>query len=117
MKPQGKLETPVSTERKVTAWVAISLLYLAGCTTALHIGKIPVAIPLLQDIWQLSLTQSGLIISLHSILIASCGLMIGLIARRLVYAPFAILGVATVGAGSLLAHSPLQCPYYLLGDP
>ena len=87
MKPQGRLEPLVSTERKVTAWAAISFLYLAGCTTALQIGKIPVAVPLLQDIWQLSLTQTGLVISLHSILTASCGLMIGLIARRLGYGP------------------------------
>jgi MFS family permease len=115
MKPHGRSETPESSERKLTAWAAISLLYLAGCTTALHIGKIPVAIPLLQDIWQLSLTQSGLIISLHSILIASCGLLIGLTARRLGYAPLAVLGVATVGAGSLLGSFATSLPLLLVG--
>ncbi|MFT6877136.1 MAG: MFS family permease [Granulosicoccus sp.] len=91
------------------------LLYLAGCTTALHIGKIPAAIPLLQDVWQLSLTQSGLIISLHSILIATCGLLLGLLIRRLGYVPFAIIGVGIVGVGSLLGSFAQSLPLLLVG--
>ena len=65
-----------------TEWLAITLLYLVGCTTALHIGKIPVAIPLIREQWQLSLTQTGLIVSLYSILIAISGLLLGLLIRR-----------------------------------
>ncbi|MFT6874612.1 MAG: hypothetical protein ACJAZF_000717, partial [Granulosicoccus sp.] len=38
MKPQQTSAATISLERNVTAWTAIFLLYLAGCTTALHIG-------------------------------------------------------------------------------
>jgi MFS family permease len=107
--------TPTPIEPTQTAWAAISLLYLAGCTTGLHIGKIPVAIPLLQDIWQLSLTQSGLIISLHSILIATCGLLLAVAVRRLGYAPFAIFGVGIVGVGSFIGSFADSMPLLLIG--
>lgn len=115
MNRQKTAEIVITKEREVTAWIAISLLYLAGCTTAFHIGKVPVAIPLLQDVWGLSLTQSGLIISLHSILIATCGLLLGLLVRRLGYLPFAIVGVGIVGAGSLLGSFAQSLPLLLLG--
>ena len=102
-------------ERKRSAWAAIFLLFFAGCTTALHIGKIPVAIPLLQDVWGLSLTQSGLIVSLHSILIATTGLLLGLIIRRLGYVIFAVIGVATVGVGSFLGSFATSFQMLLVG--
>lgn len=98
-----------------TAWVAVTFLYLAGCTTGLHIGKIPVAIPLIRDQWQLSLTQTGLIVSLYSILIAMSGLLLGVLIRRVGYVPFAVIGVATVGVGSLLGSFAQGLPLLLLG--
>jgi len=115
MKLLETTDTQVSYERSSTAWLAISLLYFAGCTTALHIGKIPVALPVIQNSWQLSLTQSGFIISLHSILIATCGLLLGVMLRRLGYISFAILGVGTVGVGSLLGSFATSMPLLLLG--
>lgn len=115
MKVYKPSESATQTQRQDTAWPAIMLLYLSGCTTALHIGKIPVAIPLLQDLWHLSLTQSGLIISLYSILIASCGLLIGIAIRRFGYVLFAIIGVATVGFGSLLGSYAESLPLLLAG--
>ena len=115
MNQQPKIQLEASVERQATAWPAVLLIYLAGCTTAIHIGKIPVAIPLLQDVWRLSLTQSGLIISLYSILIASCGLLLGLVIRRCGYVLFGIIGVATVGVGSLLGSFAESLPLLLVG--
>lgn len=73
------------------------------------------AIPLLQEVWGLSLTQSGLIISLHSILIATCGLLLGLLIRRLGYPAFAIVGVGIVGLGSLVGSFAQSLPLLLVG--
>ncbi len=98
-----------------TEWLATALLYLAGCTTALHIGKIPVAIPLIREQWQLSLTQTGLIVSLYSILIAISGLLLGLLIRRLGYIPFAVIGVGTVGVGGILGSFAQGLPLLLVG--
>ncbi|MFK8076018.1 MAG: CynX/NimT family MFS transporter [Granulosicoccus sp.] len=98
-----------------TAWGAVIVLYLAGCTTGLHIGKVPVAIPLIREQWQLSLTQTGFIISLYSILIATSGLLLGVLIRRLGYVPFAIVGVGTVGVGALLGSFADGLPLLLIG--
>lgn len=98
-----------------TAWGAVIVLYLAGCTTGLHIGKVPVAIPLIREQWQLSLTQTGFIVSLYSILIAMSGLLLGVLIRRLGYVPFAIIGVGTVGVGGLLGSFAEGLPLLLIG--
>ena len=98
-----------------TAWGAVIVLYLAGCTTGLHIGKVPVAIPLIREQWQLSLTQTGFIVSLYSILIAMSGLLLGMLIRRLGYVPFAIIGVGTVGVGGLLGSFAEGLPLLLIG--
>lgn len=98
-----------------TAWGAVVVLYLAGCTTGLHIGKVPVAIPLIREQWQLSLTQTGFIVSLYSILIAMSGLLLGVLIRRLGYVPFAIIGVGTVGVGGLLGSFAEGLPLLLVG--
>lgn len=98
-----------------TAWGAVGVLYLAGCTTGLHIGKVPVALPLIREQWQLSLIQTGFIVSLYSILIAISGLLLGVLIRRLGYVPFAIIGVGTVGVGSLLGSFAEGLPLLLFG--
>ncbi len=106
---------PTPGQEQQTAWGAVIVLYLAGCTTGLHIGKVPVAIPLIREQWQLSLTQTGLIVSLYSILIAISGLLLGVLIRRLGYVPFAIIGVATVGVGGLLGSFAEGLPLLLIG--
>jgi len=82
-----------------TAWFAVFILYIGGCSTALHMGKIPPAIPLLRSEWGLSLTQSGLIVSLYSLLIAICGFLLSLLINRFGSARFAFIAVGTVGIG------------------
>ncbi len=99
--PDDKLQAQPKTE-----WVAIAWLFLAGCTTAIHMGKVPSALPLLREQWQLTLTQSGLIISVHALFVATAGLLLGMLVRKAGYARFAIAGVALAGFGSVLgAHA------------
>lgn len=96
-----------------THWWAVVLLFSAGCTTALHIGKVPSALPLLRADWNLSLTQAGLILSIYAVLIAAGGLLLGVLVQRFGYPRFSMAGVGIVGVGSLLgAHS--DAFYWLL---
>lgn len=98
-----------------TYWLSIGLLFFAGCSTALHMGKVPSALPLLRAQWELSLTQSGLILSIYSVLIGAGGLMLGILVRRVGYVKFAIVGVATVGIGSLFGAQAEALSWLLLG--
>lgn len=82
-------------------WMPILLLFFAGCTVAFHIGKVPAALPELQDYWQLSLTQTSLIVSVYAVLIAILGLALGVLVRRIGYVKFAIVGIGLVGIASI----------------
>lgn len=85
-----------------TNWVAVITLYLCGCTLALHIGKLPVALPLLATEFKLSLAQTGNLVAIYSALIAVCGLPIGIVVARLGYVAFAIVGVSLGMVGSFI---------------
>lgn len=52
-----------------------------GC--ALHVGKLPMTIPLLREKWSLTLLQAGFLLSLVQLAGMSLGLLVGLIADRL----------------------------------
>ena len=91
-------------------WVAITLLFLCGSTVALHIGKVPPALPELRQYWQLSLTQVSLIVSLYALLIAVFGTLLGQQVQRLGYVRFAVFGVGLIGIASLAGS---QAPGFL----
>ncbi len=76
-----------------THWRAIWILYLSGCTLALHIGKLPAALPLLIDEFNLSLAQAGNLVSIYAVLVAVGGVLCGVFVARLGYALFAVVGV------------------------
>jgi len=76
-----------------TNWGAIWILYLSGCTLALHIGKLPAALPLLVDEFNLSLAQAGNLVSIYAVLVAFGGLLCGMFVARLGYVLFAAVGV------------------------
>ena len=76
-----------------TNWRAIWILYLSGCTLAMHIGKLPVALPLLVDEFSLSLAQAGNLVSIYAFLVAVGALLCGMFVARLGYVLFAVIGV------------------------
>jgi len=82
-----------TTNSTTTNWRAIWVLYLAGCTLALHIGKLPAALPLLIEEFEMSLAQTGNLVSIYAVLIAAGGLLCGMFARRFGYVRFAAIGV------------------------
>jgi len=97
-----------------TQWSVVLLLFAAGCSVALHIGKVPSALPEIRSLWQLTLTQSGLIVSLYSLLIALSGLLLGVLVRRMGYVGFAIAGVSVVGVASVAGAFVQSLPLLLL---
>lgn len=88
-------------------------LFLAGCTTAVHVGKVPAALPLIREQWQLSLTQVGLVLTLYAVLIAAGGLMMGMLVQRIGYQRIAVLALSLVGIGSLLGWQSPSYPFLL----
>jgi len=85
---------------QTTNWTAVWVLYLAGCTLALHMGKLPAALPLLVEEYHLSLAQSGTLVSFYALLIALCALLSGVFVARIGYVFFAITGITLCMIGS-----------------
>lgn len=95
-------------------WAAISLLFLSGSTVALHVGKVPPALPELRQYWQLSLTQVSLIVSLYALLIALFGALVGQQVQRFGYVRFAVFGVGLIGIASLVGSQASGLAWLLI---
>jgi len=87
---------------ETTHWRSVWLLFFCGCTLALHIGKLPPALPLITDAFALRLSQAGVLVGMFSILIAVTGLLLGVVVARLGYVAFAVFGVALAGIASIV---------------
>jgi MFS family permease len=60
------------------AWVVLAV----GVSSALHIGKLPVAIPVLREVLGVSLVQAGFLLSMVQLAGMALGLLVGLVADR-----------------------------------
>jgi MFS family permease len=78
------------------------LVFGVGVTAALHIGKLPVAIPVLQDALALSLVQAGFLLSLVQLAGMTLGLFVGLLADRVGPRRVMQVGLLLLAAGSAL---------------
>ena len=56
---------------------------LAGVTAALHVGKLPPALPVLREALGVTLLQAGFLLSLVQLAGMTCGLLVGLAADGL----------------------------------
>lgn len=88
-----------------TQWLRVAILFVAGCTSAFHVGKIPTALPELTQQLELTLVGASLIVSVFSMLSAALGLLVGVYAvtacRAAVLTGFLFAGVASlVGTSS-----------------
>lgn len=83
-------------------WQVLGLLFVAGCTLALHHGKVPAALPAIKSEFSLSLTAAGSIVATYSLLSALSAMLCGFVIARLGYARFAVVGIVLSGLGSLL---------------
>jgi MFS family permease len=87
------------------------VVILAGVTAALHVGKLPPALPLLRETLGVTLLQAGFLLSLVQVAGMTLGLVVGLTAdglglRRSMLAGLVILAVASVLGG--FADTPTQ---------
>lgn len=76
------------------------LVVLAGVSAALHVGKLPPAIPVLRDALGVSLVQAGFLLSLVQLAGMSLGLLVGVMAddvglRRTLVSGLLLLAVAS----------------------
>lgn len=81
---------------------AALFLVLVGICAALHIWKLPPALPQLQAQFQLSLVQSGFLLSVVQMGGMALGLLIGLVAERIGLRRCILIGLATLAIASAL---------------
>ena len=77
---------------------------LAGICAAIHVGKLPPALPVLRDAFGMTLVEAGLLLSLVQFAAMTAGIVVGLAAdcfglRRSMLAGLAILAVASALGG------------------
>ena len=85
-----------------THWGRVWLLFAAGSSLAFHVGKIPAALPTLALEFELGLFSSSWIVSLFSLLIATFGLVAGVLNTRVDARLAAVSGLFVAGFSSLL---------------
>ena len=80
---------------------AVAVVVLAvGVSCALHVGKLPVAITILQLELSMSLLQAGFLLSLVQLAGMSLGLLVGLLADRMGPRRVMLTGLLVLAAGS-----------------
>jgi MFS transporter, CP family, cyanate transporter len=89
------------------------IVVLAGVSAALHVGKLPPALPVLRDALQLSLLQAGFLLSLVQLAGMTLGLAIGLAAdgwglkRSMVSGLLILFGASAIGGWAQGPHALL----------
>ncbi|MFB9947265.1 CynX/NimT family MFS transporter [Rhizobium puerariae] len=86
----------------MTRWPHVAIAVLGGIAAALHIGKVPPAIPVLRSELGMDLVAAGWLMGLASALGAVCGLVIGRFTDYLTHRRAMILGLGLLVAGSLI---------------
>ncbi len=89
------------------------LVILAGVVAALHVGKMPPAIPVLRDALGLTLVQAGFLLSLVQLAGMAVGVVFGVVAdglgsRRSMTLGLALLAIASALGGLVRAVAPLM---------
>ncbi len=79
-----------------------AIVFAVGVTCALHVGKLPVAIPVLREALGLTLVQAGFLLSLVQLAGMTLGLVVGLAADRLGPRRVMVAGLVLLAVGSAL---------------
>ena len=74
----------------------------AGVVAALHVGKLPPALPVLRDVLGISLLQAGFMLSLVQLAGMTLGLLTGLAAQRIGLKRSMVAGLLVLGCASAL---------------
>ena len=94
--------------RPQAAWLVV----LGGVAAALHVGKLPPALPVLRESLGISLVQAGFLLSLVQLAGMTLGLLIGLAAdsigpKRTMVAGLVLAGIASIAGAWATAPGPL----------
>ena len=100
---------PEAAQSQRIAWVVLCV----GVSSALHIGKLPVAIPVLREALGVSLVQAGFLLSLVQLAGLSLGLLVGLGADRFGPRRVMQIGLLILALGSALGASVHEVPWLL----
>lgn len=90
------------------------VVLLAGVSCALHIGKLPVAVPVFKSALGLTLLQAGFLLSLVQLAGMSLGLFVGLVADRVGARRVMLAGLVLLAAGSVLGALARDVPMLLV---
>ena len=100
-------------ETEATSWLNVWLLFFAGVAAATLFGKVPIAVPVLQQDLDMTLFEAGLAVAIFSIVAAACGATFGAIADRAGAVRVACTGIGLAATASL-AGAFAQGPIFLL---
>ena len=81
---------------------AANLLLIAGIVAAIHVGKLPPALPTLSQTMSLSLVQSGFLLSLVQMAGMCLGLIIGMVTENFGLRRSILMGLTVLGLSSIL---------------
>ncbi|WP_105382412.1 MFS transporter [Neorhizobium alkalisoli] len=86
----------------MTRWGHVAVAVMGGIAAALHIGKVPPAIPMLRTELGIDLVAAGWLMGLVSVLGAACGIFIGRFTDYLTHRRAMALGLGLLVLGSLV---------------
>lgn len=84
------------------SWLRVLIFLGAGIAVALQVGKVPPAIPAIQNELNISLTEIGWIMGIFSLIAASSAALIGLLADRVGQLRFVLCGMFLTASASFL---------------
>lgn len=87
---------------KKTSWPAVTTAVLVGVLAAVHVGKLPPALPLIRADLGFGLVEGGFVISLFSLVGMTLAVFLGGLADRLGRQALIILGFAALISGGVL---------------
>lgn len=98
-----------------TKWTSVLLLFLTGALTAHLVTKAPVVLALLQQEFDLSVFQAGLLVSIFSLIAALFGTVMGALSDRSGQRRTALVGLLVAGLASCLATFAPSAVWVLVG--
>ncbi|HZY20097.1 MAG TPA: MFS transporter [Ramlibacter sp.] len=100
--------------RRLQGVPAAWLVVLGGVAAALHVGKLPPALPVLRQTLGLGLVEAGFLLSLVQLAGMTLGLLVGLAADRFGLRRTMLTGLLVTGAASLAGGQASSVPLLLV---
>jgi len=97
-----------------TDWVIVAMALLGGLLAALHVGKVPPALPSIREELQLDLVTSGFVVSVFNLLGMCLALFVGSLADRLGRVRLVAAGMVCLIVGGALGALAQSLPVLLV---